>query len=196
MRVRHAANPGRSRGRVAVAVVGAAVLHVCVAAVIAGPDGMPGHLGTQPAVEPRPTPMQVRSVIAQGLLAAPAQAAPVEPALDSAESAEGTSAPQPSVGTRYFDTSEVDAPAMPLPEWQVDVAMLMALGVHSLNVHVLISESGAAQQCAVTRVEPPQQPDLLAAAASSLCETTLRPAMRQGVAVPSVRHIELVLAAD
>jgi hypothetical protein len=32
--------------------------------------------------------------------------------------------------------------------------------------------------------------------ASRLCETTLRPALRQGLAVPSVRHIELVLAAD
>ena len=85
---------------------------------------------------------------------------------------------------------------MPLPEWQVDVAILMAEGVRSVSVDVLISESGAAQHCAVTRVEPPQQPDLLAAVASRLCETTLRPAMRRGAAVPSVRHIELVLAAD
>jgi len=196
MRVQHAANPSHPRGQLAVAVLVAAVLHVCVAAVIAGSDGMPGNAGTQSADESRPTPMQVRSVIVQGLLAAPPQAGPVEPAPDAVGSADGTSTPQASVGTRYFDASEVDAPAMPLPEWQVDVAMLMALGVHSLNVHVLISESGAAQQCAVTRVEPPQQPDLLAAVASRLCETTLRPAMRQGVAVPSVRHIELVLAAD
>ena len=196
MRVRHAANPGRSRARLAVAVAGAALLHICVAAAIAGSDGTPGQSGTQAGVEPRPTPMQVRSVIAQGLLAAPAQAAPVEPAFDAAGSAEGTSAPQPSIGTHYFNVSEVDTPAMPLPEWQVDVAMLMAEGVHSVSVDVLISESGTAQQCAVTRVEPPQPPDLLAAVASRLCETTLRPAMRQGLPVPSVRHIELVLAAD
>jgi hypothetical protein len=196
MRVRHAANPGRSRARLAVAVAIAAVLHVCVAAVIAGSDGMAGPSGTHAAVEPRATPMQVRSVIVQGLLATPAQAAPVEPAFDAAESAEGTSAPQPSIGTRYFDVSEVDTPAMPLPEWQVDVAMLMAQGARSVSVDVLISEAGVAQQCAVTRVEPPQPPDLLAALASRLCETTLRPALRQGLPVLSVRHIELVLAAD
>jgi hypothetical protein len=189
-------NSGRSRARLAVAVVIATVLHICMAAVIAGSDGMPGHSGTQAAVDSQPTPMQVRSVSAQGLLAALPQAAPAELAPDAAGSADGTSAPQASVGTRYFDTSEVDAPAMPLPEWQVDVAMLMAEGVRSVSVDVLISESGAAQQCAVTRVEPPQQPDLLAAVASRLCETTLRPALRQGLAVPSVRHIELVLAAD
>jgi|GEM_PF-2616334 len=196
MRVRHAANPGRSRGRLAVAVVGATVLHVCMAAAIAGSEGVQGNAGTKTAVEPRPSLMQVRSVIAQGLLAAPAQAAPVESAFDAVGSADGTSEPQPQIGTRYFDVSEVDTPAMPLPEWQVDVAMLMAEGVRSVSVDVLISESGAAQQCAVTRVEPPQPPDLLAAVASKLCETTLRPAMRQGLAVPSVRHIELVLAAD
>ena len=196
MRVRHAANHGRSRWRLAVAVVGAAVLHVCVAAVIAGSGGVQGNSGTKTAVEPRPSLMQVRSVIAQGLLAAPAQAAPVEPAFDAVGSADGTSAPQPSIGTRYFDVSEVDTPAMPLPEWQVDVTILMAQGVRSVSVDVLISESGTAQQCAVTRIEPPQPPDLLAAVASKLCETTLRPALRQGLAVPSVRHIELVLATD
>lgn len=196
MRVRHAANPGRSRVRLAVAVAIAAVLHVAVAAVITGSDGMAGPSGTHAAVEPRATPMQVRSVIAQDLLATPAQATPVEPAPDAARPADGTSAPQPSIGTRYFDVSEVDTPAMPLPEWQVDVAMLMAQGVRSVSVDVLISEGGTAQQCAVTRVEPAQQPGLLAAVASKLCETPLRPALRQGLAVPSVRHIELVLASD
>jgi hypothetical protein len=195
MRVQHAAKDGRSRARLAVAVAGAALLHVCVAAAIAGSDGMPGQSGTHAGVEPRPTPMQVRSVIAQGLQAALPQAAP-EPVSEVVGSAEGTSAPQPAIGTHYFDVSEVDTPAMPLPEWQVDVAVLMAQGARSVSVDVLISESGTAQQCAVTRVEPPQPPDLLAAVASRLCETTLRPAMRQGLPVPSVRHIELVLAAD
>ena len=196
MRVRHAANPGRSRGRLAVSVVGATVLHVCMAAAIAGSGGVQGHSGTQSTVDSRPTPMQVRSVSAQGLQAALAQAAPAEPVSEVVGSAEGTSSPQPSIELRYFDTSEVDTPAMPLPEWQVDVAMLMAQGVRSVSVDVLISESGTAQQCAVTRVEPPQPPDLLASVASRLCETTLRPALRQGLAVPSVRHIELVLATD
>jgi hypothetical protein len=184
------------RVRLAVAVAIAAVLHVCVAAVVIGANGMQGHSGTPTAVDARPTPMQVRSVSAQGLQAALPQAAPAEPVSEVVGSAEGTSVPQPSIGLRYFDTSEVDTPAMPLPEWQVDVAMLMAQGVRSVSVDVLISESGTAQQCAVTRVEPPQPPDLLAAVASRLCETTLRPAVRQGLPVPSVRHIELVLAAD
>ena len=140
--------------------------------------------------------MQVRSVSAQGLQAVLAQAAPDEPASETTGSAEGTSAPQPSIGLRYFDASEVDTPAMPLPEWQVDVPLLMAEGVRSISVDVLISEAGVAQQCAVTRIEPQQPPGLLAAVASKLCETTLRPALRQGLAVPSVRHIELVLASD
>ena len=102
----------------------------------------------------------------------------------------------PEPGQRYFDTSEVDAPAMPLPEWQVDVPLLMIQGVRSVSVDVLISEAGVAQQCAVTRIEPQQPPALQLAVASRLCETVLRPAQRHGVAVASVRHIELVLAAD
>ena len=85
---------------------------------------------------------------------------------------------------------------LPLPEWQVDVPTLMALGVRSVSVDVLISEAGVAQQCAVTRIEPQQPPALQLAVASRLCETVLRPAQRHSVAVASVRHIELVLAAD
>lgn len=94
---------------------------------------------------------------------------------------------------RYFNVAEVDRPAMPRPDWQVDVALLIGMGVRSFSVDVLIDDTGAAEHCAVTRIEPDQALELRQAVAAKLCETTLSPAMRHGVAVHSVRHIELLL---
>ena len=180
--------------RISAAVGGAAALHLALAGAVNGVDtaGIPHLKARSPAL----SSVQVRTI------AAVVATAPLAVPSPSGESpSPGAGAPLPPDATpepsqRYFDTSEVDAPAMPLPEWQVDVPMLMAQGVRSVSVDVLISQSGVAQQCAVTRIEPQQPPALQLAVASRLCETVLRPAQRRGVAVASVRHIELVLAAD
>ena len=71
---------------------------------------------------------------------------------------------------------------------------MLALGVQRFSFDVLIGETGTAEQCTVTRIEPEQSPATRRAVAARLCETELRPAQRRGSAVPSIRHIELVVA--
>ena len=95
----------------------------------------------------------------------------------------------------FFSIEEVDAPAVPQPDWHVDVGMLLGMGVRSFAVEVLIDETGIAKHCSVARMEPDQTFELQQRVAMTLCETRLRPAIRRGVAVPSVRHIELLLAS-
>ena len=102
--------------------------------------------------------------------------------------------PEADESARYFNIGEVDTPAVPRPDWEVDVALLMGLGVRSFSVDVLINEMGTAEQCAVTRIEPDQSNELRHAVAAKFCETVLSPAKRRGVAVRSIRHIELLLA--
>ncbi len=188
------ARPGLARRRLAAALAGAAVLHVALAAAVSGGDtagssGLRAHSPTVTSIQLR----TVADVISTPLLVAPSASEDLQSA-DTREPASPDAPIEP--GQRYFDTSEVNEPAMPLPEWNVDVPMLMGQGVRSVSVDVLISETGVAQQCAVTRIEPQQAPALQLSVASRLCETMLRPAQRRGVAVASVRHIELVLAAD
>ena len=98
----------------------------------------------------------------------------------------------------HFDVSEVDTAAVPQPDWQVDIELLLARGITLLHFEVLISETGQLERCEVMQVEPPtaavQDDSLAQTLAAHLCTTTATPALRAGVAVPSVRRIELVLA--
>ena len=98
----------------------------------------------------------------------------------------------------HFDVSEVDTAAVPQPDWQVDIELLLARGITQLHFEVLISETGQLERCEVLQVEPAtaavQDDSLAQTLAAHLCTTTATPALRAGVAVPSVRRIELVLA--
>lgn len=96
---------------------------------------------------------------------------------------------------RYFDVSEVDQPAMPTPDWALDADMLVRNGVRTLRVEVLVSDKGRAEKCTVQSMEPPR-PTLHQAIARQVCATRLTPAMRQGVAVASVRHVEILLTQE
>ena len=98
----------------------------------------------------------------------------------------------------HFDVSEVDTAAVPQPDWQVDIELLLARGITQLHFEVLISETGQLERCEVLQVEPPaaalQDESLVQTLAAHLCTTSATPALRAGVAVPSVRRIELLLA--
>jgi hypothetical protein len=96
---------------------------------------------------------------------------------------------------RYFDVSEVDQPAMPTPDWALDAETLVRNGIRSLRVEVLVSDKGRAEKCTVQAMEPPRAV-LHQAIARQVCSTRLTPAMRQGVAVPSVRHVEILLTQE
>lgn len=96
---------------------------------------------------------------------------------------------------RYFDVSEVDQPAIPTPDWALDAETLVHNGVRSLRVEVLVSDKGRPEKCSVQAMVPPR-PVLYQAIARQVCSTRLTPAMRQGVAVPSVRHVEILLTQE
>ena len=94
---------------------------------------------------------------------------------------------------RYFDVAEVDEPASPQPDWQLDIEQLVASGVRSLNFEVFVTEGGVAERCSILQMNPPNALPSPAVAAR-LCSTRLTPAKRQGLPVASVRRIELMLA--
>ena len=119
----------------------------------------------------------------------PSATAPAE-SPSAAQEASGAGLPR-----RYFDVTEVDQPAMPTPDWALDPALLVRNAVHSLKVEVLVSETGRPERCTVLSMEP-AKPALQAAIQRQLCTTRLTPAIRHGVAVPSVRHVEIVLSQE
>jgi hypothetical protein len=93
----------------------------------------------------------------------------------------------------YYESHEVDVPAAPQPDWEVDADQLMASGVRKLSFAVWVDERGVARKCKVISIDPAGaiKPEPIAA---RLCKTTLTPAVRRGIDVASVRHIELLLA--
>lgn len=147
-----------------------------------------------PAAVPRAVPVSAVSTPPAPLLTRPPRAkvqAVPDPASEPPTTFRGWS-------RHHFDVSEVDIAAVPQPDWQVDIELLLARGITQLNFEVLISETGQLERCEVLQVEPPTaavQDDLLAQTlAAHLCTTVNTPALRAGVAVPSVRRIELLLA--
>ncbi|MDL2337795.1 MAG: hypothetical protein QFE16_08135 [Pseudomonadota bacterium] len=187
-------------GGLGAALVGASSLHLAMAVALSDVSSHPTP-DNDPAMR-----IEIRPV----LLTPPLLAAPTDRSTDADMQVQSPAADRRSGlptsiaeleidtatpdGRRYFGVNEVDVPAVPRPEWQVDVPLLMGLGVHSFSVDVLIGETGIAEHCTLTRIEPEQPATVRNAVAAQLCETALSPAMRRGIAVPSVRHIELVLA--
>ena len=117
---------------------------------------------------------------------------PSGPIPASASSAVGADGSQPR---EYFDVSDVDQPASPIPDWSLDPAFLVRNGVRSLKADILISDGGRPDRCTVTSMTP-ERPSLHPVIERQLCRTRLTPALRRGVPVPSVRHVEILLSQD
>lgn len=96
---------------------------------------------------------------------------------------------------RYFDITEVDAPAMPVPDWALDPEMLTARSVRILRADVWINAHGKPDRCVISSMEP-SVPSLEVVIARQLCKTSLTPALRRGVPVASMRHLEIVVASE
>ena len=197
-------------------VMASAALHVGVAASWAwlSPVGEAVQVKVVSAPAARQATLQVRTITPPA--AAVVQAAPVRvPTVAALPTPPLTRVPRATVpavlepvtelrpvfrgwSRHHFDVSEVDTAAVPQPDWQVDIELLLARGITQLNFEVLISETGQLERCEVLQVEPPtaavQDESLAQTLAAHLCTTTAPPALRGGVAVPSVRRIELVLA--
>ncbi|MFM9914467.1 MAG: hypothetical protein ACKVOX_01560 [Rhizobacter sp.] len=190
------------------ALAGAASLHLALAVALSGEFDGTLSKSSAPVADPTRVTVELRPWVAPQADASiePTDASStteevVQSTVEDAAASTSASAPPLSLdapaddGRHYFSVEEVDTPAIPTPDWQVDVALLLGMGIRSFNVNVLINETGVAEHCAVTRMEPEQAVELRRSVEMKLCETVLRPAMRSGVAVPSVRHIELLLAS-
>ena len=98
-------------------------------------------------------------------------------------------------GQRVYDADEVDVAASPQPDWNIDFEAAERLGAARVSFDVIVSDTGAVLDA---QVRAPSGADAQAVREleAALRRTVLKPAMRQGRAVASLRHIELRLAAD
>jgi hypothetical protein len=182
-------------------VVGSATAHailgVAVAAFVASDVA-----GSNPEAALRDSALHIRSIteperaaklepIVEQVLH-PSAGALAVPESDRSDLADNTISTDPTLRARYYESHEVDTPAAPLPDWEVDVNQLVTSGVRRLSFAVWVDERGVARKCKVLNMDPvgALKP---AAIAVRLCTTKLMPAVRRGVKVASVRHIELVL---
>ena len=101
------------------------------------------------------------------------------------------SAPQPVV---FYAFHEVEKPAFPESDWNLDIESLDAIGVQRLAFEVLISDRGDVVGCTV--LAPADLTDEVKHGLEQrLSATRLLPAERQGQFVASVRRIDLTVSA-
>jgi len=114
------------------------------------------------------------------------------PAADTVLVAPSQLAPQPVV---FYSYHEVDAPAFPESDWNLDVDTLDEIGAQRLVFEVLVSDQGQVVGCTV--LDPLDlADDVKRKLETRLSETTLLPAQRAGQLVASVRRIELLVTAS
>ena len=99
-------------------------------------------------------------------------------------------APEGGSVVRFYRSSEVDRPAEPDSDWNLDTAVLDAAGVERLVFEVFIGRNGEVVACTIL------EPAALDSQARQTIEdrlrqTALQPAVRGGAAVASVRRIEV-----
>jgi hypothetical protein len=107
-----------------------------------------------------------------------------------AQLARATVAGPEDAALRFFRIGELDEPAEPAAEWNLDIAALDELGLDRVAFELLIGDRGEIIAC--TLAAPLDLPaEVRQALESRLQQTQMRPAVRDGVRVPSYRRIEL-----
>jgi len=185
------------------ACIAAASVHLAAGALLAGYAQVGTGSDIAPSIQVRYLPAEPSSPIAdvspekESAASSLQEGVAPEAKLASADAGAPVKGDPTSQGRprRYFDVSEVDTPAAPTPDWALDPALLTRNAVQSLKVEVLVSETGRAERCTVLSMQP-ARPALRPLIAKQLCETRLTPAMRSGVAVPSVRHVEILISDE
>ena len=105
------------------------------------------------------------------------------------------SAAEPAQQVMFYAFREVDSPASPETDWNLDVETLDQIGVQRLVFQVLISDRGDVVGCTV--LEPSDlADDVKRDLEKLLSQTKVRPALRAGQLVASVRRIELLVASS
>ena len=101
---------------------------------------------------------------------------------------------EPAQQVMFYTFREVDDPAFPETNWNLDVDTLDQIGVQRLVFEVLISDRGEVVGCTV--FEPSNLAnDVKRDLEKRLSETGVLPALRAGQLVASVRRIELLVAS-
>lgn len=93
----------------------------------------------------------------------------------------------------FYTFREVDNPAFPESDWNLDADALNAIGVDRLAFEVLINDRGEVVGCTVL-APVDLEDDAKRSLERRLSETRLLPAERRGQFVASVRRIEVALA--
>ena len=163
------------------------------------PEGAPSQaawITTFAVARPTPTPEPAFAVpLASTRMTAEPDAAPV----DAAPPRRPTSAAAPKTpraipdggnAVRFYRSSEVDLPAAPDSDWNLDTALLDAAGVERLVFELFIGGNGEVVGCAI--LEPAAlDAQVRQTIENRLRQTVLQPAIRAGATVASVRRIEV-----
>ncbi len=179
--------------RMAVCIAGAVVLQV------AGWQLAQSEIRREgPGASPRrTTPIRLATRARSGPVVGPRAAAAVaRPAVPSAVHVDESDTDRPASGPDtparrpFYDHHEVDIPAEPVEDWNLEPAALDRLAIARIVFTIFVGSDGRALHCSV---DAPEQlaADVRRELAQRLCETELRPARRGGVAVASRRRIEL-----
>jgi len=96
----------------------------------------------------------------------------------------------PDAAARFYRTGEVDRPAFPDSDWNLDTAVLDAAGLERMVFEVYINDRGEVVRCKILEPFDLAEP-LRLTLEGRLRQTRLSPATRAGVAVASVRRIQL-----
>ena len=160
------------------------------AATKESPHGAPMVLLTMPDESAVPTTTTA--------VDAPARATAVlrrpSPSPLTARTAPASEPEAPPKQVLFYTYREVDSPAFPESDWNLDVGVLDEIGVQRLVFEVLVSDHG--QVVGSTVLEPTDlADDVKRGLEKRLSETALLPALRAGQLVASVRLIELLVAA-
>ena len=142
----------------------------------------------------RPTPELAATAPPARAMAEPNPDAIAAAPLPRLTAAAATKAPpQPLDGgsaVRFYRSSEVDRPAEPDSDWNLDTAVLDTAGVDRLVFEVFIGRNGEVVGCTI--LEPTAlNPQARQTIENRLRQTALQPAVRGGAAVASVRRIEV-----
>ena len=101
---------------------------------------------------------------------------------------------EPAQQVLFYTIREVDDPAFPETDWNLDVDTLDQIGIQRLVFEVLINDRGEIVGCTI--LEPSNlADDVKRDLEKRLSETNVLPALRAGQLVASVRRIELLVAS-
>jgi hypothetical protein len=126
---------------------------------------------------------------------APIQSAALRLADSNAAWIEESRASIDASATHFFSYDEVETPARPDTDWNLDPSALDALGIERLVFDVFINDAGEVMACTF-KVPASLSSEEKEAISARLRMTALTPAIRAGRAVASFRTIDLFVVAS